>query len=356
VKLFRAPQGPDSGFLFYTMNGKRRAYFDTSATAHALDEPCYVVEPHPPGARLAATGLPIFTLYYANDDDDERKLGTDSKVHFTAPANGPYLVRVTDTRGQGGERFAYRLVIREAKPDFNVTLDGANPTVNAGSGQSFSVKADRIDGFDGEIKVDIAGLPPGFTASTPLIIQAGHTEAKGTIHAALDARRPEGSNASMSKVTATGMLGDKAVTKDVNNYGAIKLGDKPKLFVFLEPFGETSSTNQADDAENKTLELTVAPGQTIPARLRVKRNGHDDLITFTVENLPHGVIVDNIGLNGVLIPKGDDERRIFLTAAKWVPETDRLCYALENQAGKQTSVPVMLHVRKPGPKGTASAQ
>jgi len=354
VKLFRAPQGPDSGFLFYTINGKRRSYFDSSPTAHALDEPCYVVEPHPPGAKLAATGLPIFTLYYANDDDGERKLGADSKLLFAAPADGPYLVRVTDTRGQSGERFAYRLVIREARPDFEVTLEGANPTVNAGSGQAFSVKADRIDGFDGEIKVDITGLPDGFAASTPLVIQAGHTEAKGVIHAALDAPKPEATNATMSKVTATGTLSGKLVTKEVNNLGAIKLGDKPKLFVFLEPYSESASNNT--NIPNKTLELTIAPNQTIPARLRVERNGHEDLITFTVENLPHGVIVDNIGLNGVLIPKGDNERQIFLTAAKWVPETDRLCYALENQAGKQTSAPLMVHVRKPGSKGTASAK
>jgi hypothetical protein len=76
--------------------------------------------------------------------------------------------------------------------------------------------------------------------------------------------------------------------------------------------------------------------------LRIKRNGHDDLVTFTVENLPHGVIVDNIGLNGVLIPKGENERDIFLSSQRWVPETDRWCYAIAGQAGKQTSVPVML--------------
>src|SRR4030095_14868519 len=96
VKLFRAPQGPDSGFLFYSSNGKRRAYFDTSATSHANDEPCYIVEPHPLGAKLVASGLPVFTLYYANDDDGERKLGTDSKLHFTAPADSAYLIRVRD--------------------------------------------------------------------------------------------------------------------------------------------------------------------------------------------------------------------------------------------------------------------
>ena len=107
VKLFRMPQGPDSDMLFYTSNGKRRAYFDTSATAHALDEAAYVVEPHPPGAKLVANGLPVFPLYYANDDDGERKLGSDSKLFFTAPADGAYLIRVTDARGYSGERFVY---------------------------------------------------------------------------------------------------------------------------------------------------------------------------------------------------------------------------------------------------------
>jgi len=139
--------------------------------------------------------------------------------------------------------------------------------------------------------------------------------------------------------------------------GAIKLGAKPKLFVALEPYGE-SATNGYDPAQiaAQPLELTIAPGQTIPAWLKVHRNGHDDLINFKVENLPHGVIVDNIGLNGVLIPKGQNERQIFINAAKWVPETDRPCYAITDQVDRQTSLPVMLHVRKPGSKLAAHAK
>jgi hypothetical protein len=347
VKLFRAPQGPDSGFLFYSSNGKRRAYFDTSATSHANDEPCYIVEPHPLGAKLVASGLPVFTVYYANDDDGERKLGTDSKLHFTAPADSAYLIRVRDSRGSNGERFTYRLVLREAKPDFTVTLNGANPEVNIGSGKAFSASAERSDGFDGEITLDITGLPPGFSVSTPLVIQAGHSSAAGTINADMDALPPNETNATMSKVTATALVNGKTVIKEVTNFGKIKLGDKPKLYVALEPDSAAPSASQTAANPDKPLEITIAPGQTVPAWLRIKRNGHDDLVTFTVENLPHGVIVDNIGLNGVLIPKEQNERQIFLNAAKWVPETDRLCYAIENQAGRQTSVPVLLHVRKP---------
>src|SRR5690606_17216480 len=41
VRLFRAPRGPDSGFLFYEGDGgKRLLYFDTTATVHAVEEPC----------------------------------------------------------------------------------------------------------------------------------------------------------------------------------------------------------------------------------------------------------------------------------------------------------------------------
>jgi hypothetical protein len=348
------PQGPDSDMLMFTSAGKRRAYFDTSAVAHALDEQGFIVVPQPPGTKLAALGLPVFTLHYENDDDGERKLGSDSKLHFTAPTNGSYLVRVTDTRGHGGDTYAYRLIAREARPDFTVTLSGANPAVSPGSGQSFTLNAERLDGFDGEIRVDITGTPPGFSVSTPLVIEAGHTEAKGSIHAALDAPRTNDTNAAPTKVAATAMVNGITVTKSVNSLGTIKLGEKPKLYVSLEPYSE-GGTNHFDPAmaPSQPLELTIAPGQLIPAWLKIRRNGHKDLVTFFAENLPHGVIVADIGLNGVLIPKGENERKIFFSADKWVPEQDRLFYMIEQQAGKQTSLPVLLKVRRASPKESA---
>lgn len=331
VRLFRMPQGPDSGFNFYAINGKRRNYFDTSATAHANEEPCYIVHPHPPGARLVPNGLPVFPIYFVNDDDADRKLGTDSKLYFSGPADGIYHVRVTDTRSFGGDRFLYELTIRPAQPDFTVTLNGTNPTIAPGSGQSFSVVADRIDGFEGEIEIDISNLPAGFTASHPLVIQAGHTSALGTINAALDAVKPEAGH--VGKIKARATINGQTITKEVNGFGRLNLAEKATVYVTLEP-------------DAKAAEITIAPGQTVPAWLKVRRNGHDDLLTFSVDNLPHGIIVDNIGLNGVLIPKGENERAIFFSAAKWVPETDRLCYAICNEAGRQTSLPVLLKVRK----------
>jgi hypothetical protein len=346
------PHGPDSGFQFYSVGGKRYCYFDTSGIDHALDEPCYVVEPHPPGTKLVPNGLPVFPLYYANDDDGERKLGRDSRVLFTVPSDGPYLVRVTDSLGKSGERFAYRLSVREAKPDFKVTLNGANPTVPSGSGQEFSFTTERIDGFEGDIKIEISGLPSGFVASTPIVIQAGHFTANGTICAAIDAKNPE--EMSPAKITATAFVDGKKVVKEVNNFGKIKLGDKPKLVVALEPYVERETNFVTRSISDQPLEITIAPGQTVPAWLKIKRDGHEELVTFSVENLPHGVIVDNIGLSGVLIPKGENQRQIYLRAAKWVPETDRLAYCQAKQAGNPTSLPVLIHVRKATAGQTAS--
>jgi hypothetical protein len=348
-KIFRMPQGPDSGFQFYSAGGKRRNYFDTSPVAHALDEPAYIVEPHPPGSTIAPNGLPVFTVYHANDDGADRSIGSDSRLLFTPPRDGKYLVRVTDTRGLGGDRFSYRLLVRPAKPDFKVTLTGVDPTVNPGAGKDFTVVATRIDGFDDDIRVEITGLPPGFSALTPLVIQAGHLQAKGTINASADASPPGEAEAKATKVTASASISGQQLTKEVNNLGKITLGPKPKLLVAIEPYNEQLTNFVERSTADKPLEITIAPGQSIPAWLKIKRNGHEDLVTFTIENLPHGVIVDNIGLNGVLIPKGQDARRIFLTAAKWVPEVDRLCFAKAAQAETPTSLPVLLHVRKPAP-------
>ncbi|HVX62833.1 MAG TPA: c-type cytochrome domain-containing protein [Pirellulales bacterium] len=329
VKVFRMPQGPDSDMQFYTLGGLRRCYFDTSATSHALGDPIYTVEPHAPDDKLVPNGLPVFPLYYANDDESRRTLGRDSRLTFTAPADGAYLVRVSDVRNFGGDRFVYRLSVREPKPDFQIKLADVNPTVNVGGGRRLTFRAERSDGFEGDIMIDIAGLPQGFRVSSPIVIQAGHVEARAVLYAAEDAVAPPPEAWKGVVLTARGEIGGQNVTKEVNSLGQVKLETKPSVVVRLEP-----------------AELTIAPGTTITATLKVERNGFKDRISFDADNLPHGVIVDNIGLNGVLIPEGQTERQIFLTCAKWVENLDRPFHAVASNAGAQASPPVMLHVRR----------
>lgn len=329
VKIFRLPQGPDSEIVFYSRNGRRRCYFDTSATAHPLDAPLYTVQPYPPGTTLVPNGLPVFTLHYANDDDGERRLGRDSRLTFTAPQDGEYLVRVTDVRGFGGDRFAYRLMVRKPQPGFRVSLANPNPTVHAGSGRRLSFVAERIDGFEGEIVLNISGLPPGFAVSGPLSIQEGHVECRAVLTAAADAQPPPPEAWQSVNVTASAWIDGAEVVQQVGSLGQVTLAPKPQVIVRIEP-----------------AELVIEPGTTITAQLKIERNGYDDLVTFEADNLPHGVIVDNIGLNGVLIRAGETERTIFLTASRWLSELSRPFHMVEQQQGGQASPPVMLHVRR----------
>lgn len=348
VKLWHYPRGPDSGFMLYPGRGTRFTFFDTTPASHPLQEPCYIVEPHPPGTKLLPNGLPVFPLYYENDDDSERELGTDSRLLFTAPEDGNYLVRIGDARGFAGPDFKYDLTIRPRHQNFKVTLAGENPTVNAGSGKEFTLNLDRIDGFVGEVRVEILDLPAGFHAASPILIEAGQNQALGTIFADTDAPHPTEDNAKSSRIKATATINGATVEQQVGSLGEIKLAEKPKLLVrILTSDGAVESVGSLDHP----VELTIAPGETITARVLVERNGFDGRVSFgnadAGRNLPHGVYVDNIGLNGLLIVEGQNERTFFLTAAKWVPETTRAFHLLARVEGNQATLPVILHVRRP---------
>lgn len=345
-RLHMYPRGPDSGFQVYPGSGSRYAYFDTTPNSHALHEPCYIVEPFAPGTQLLPNGLPVFKLYCQNDDEGFRKLGKDSRLTFTAPANGEYLVRVRDTRGFQGADYKYKLTVRAPRPDFKVSVGGANPKVAAGSGREIKFSVDRIDGYDGEVRIDISNLPPGFVATSPVVIQAGQVSAFATINAVADAKALAEDVAKQTKVVATAEINGQHVTHQVAHLGKIELEEKPSLIVQLLPADQSVVVK---NVPGETLELEIKPGQTIQAKVKVERNGFAGRIEFgkadAGRNLPHGLYVDNIGLNGLMIVEGQSERDFYITAAKWVPETSRLFYLKASAQGGRTSTPVIIHVR-----------
>ncbi len=335
-RLFRAPRGPDSEYDLYAMNGSRRCYFDTSAVDHALGEPVYIVEPYAPGTRLADNGLPVFPVYYSNDDDAARKLGRDSRLTFTAPADGDYLVRVTDTRGYSGADFKYSLTVRRPKPDFAVSLNPRSFKLPAGGGERLIVALDRIDDFEGEVRVDFAGVPAGYHVTSPLVIEKGLVEARGTINADADAKPAPAGAWQACKATATARIGGREVVKQLSPV-EVTLAPPPKLVVRLR-------SDSGSDADGSPEELVIEPGQSVTALLQIERHGYTGEMRCEIENLPHGVIVDNIGLNGIMVRAGENERQVFLSAAKWVQPTERLIHAVADREGSQTSRPISLRV------------
>jgi hypothetical protein len=68
--------------------------------------------------------------------------------------------------------------------------------------------------------------------------------------------------------------------------------------------------------------------------------GHD-----AGRNLPHGVYVDNIGLNGLLIVEGQTEREFFITADDWVRETTAHFHIKASPEKGIVSNPLILQVK-----------
>jgi hypothetical protein len=186
VRVERLPNGPDEDTMFDAFSGQRTAYFDTTPEAHAVDQPAYKVQIHPPGTKFTPNGLPVVRLYYRNDDGGPG-YGKDSLVHFTAPADGDYIARIADVRGAGGDNFAYRLTIRPPHPDFRLSVTPRNPNVPAGGCIPVTVTAMRMDGLDTPIEVQLPDLPSGLHA-TKGVVAAGQVSATLLLSADANAR------------------------------------------------------------------------------------------------------------------------------------------------------------------------
>ncbi len=228
-----------------------------------------------------------------------------------------------------------------------MTVHNGGPTVNAGSGKEFRITAQRIDHFEGPIRVDISGLPPGFAVTTPIVIEEGQIEAFGVITATADAPMPTPENASTTTVTATATILGQEVTQDAGNLGEIKLAEVPKLLARI--VARDGGAIPIATHENGLLEFEMHPGETITLGVVLERNGFDGVVGFGTagagRNLPFGVYIDNLGLNGLLLLDGQTEREFFVTASPWVEPQSRLFFINAGAEGGQTSQPVLLHIR-----------
>jgi hypothetical protein len=103
--------------------------------------------------------------------------------------------------------------------------------------------------------------------------------------------------------------------------------------------------------------VVIHPGERVSMTLAVDRTpAFSGRVPIDVKNLPQGVRVLNIGLNGVLITEKQVERSVFLQADPWVQPTTRPFYAVAKaeSAGTEDSSPPIELVVAPATGETAS--
>ena len=340
TRLWMYPRGPDSGYNVYPNEGDRWTYFGTSHTTHALGEPAYVVRPLVGDGAHVANGLPIFEVHYENDDDPTRLAGKNSRLIFTVPEDGAYTVRVSDTRGDGGDGYGYRLAIRPARPAFKASTEKPNPEIRRGAGREVVVRVDRFDEFDGPVTFELQDLPKSLVSSFPVTIERGQRYAVGTIWAAESAEPWDGDVA--PKVVARADVQGKMILQQVGDLGVLKLGDQPSVVPSIQP-----TDRELGFSDSWTLQ--VQRGKSVSARVIVRRKeGFAGQVSFGKENAgrnaTHGVYVDNIGLNGLLVRHGENERGFVLTADPIAELGKRPFFLRAEVDGNVTTYPITVEV------------
>ncbi len=341
TRLFMHPRGPDSGFDVYPGEGNRWTYFGTSHITHALGEPAYIVRPLADGEEPTANGLPVFDVYYENDDDPMRKSERISRLLFVAPENGSYTVRITDTRGEGGADYRYSLTLRAAEPSFAAKIDPIKPAIPRGGGREFKVSVDRLDGFEDEVTFDVDGLPDDVISNFPLTIEAGQRSALGMVYLPADAKGWDGTMS--PKVTASAMVLGRRVERSVGSLGELTvMQETPGALVTLIPSDRVV-------AAGESWTLTVRRGETVSAKVILDRTeAFNNEVSFGKEdagrNVTHGVYVDNIGLNGLLALEGQTEREFFITADPVAKLGKRAFFLKAIVADDITTQPIIIDV------------
>jgi hypothetical protein len=332
LRVLELPKGPDEDTFFAHFRGERLSFQDTTAEAHALLRPVYKVEVLPPGTPVSPNGLPVFDIGYRNDDGGPM-YGKDSRLEFTAPATGTYYIRLTDSRGTGSPRHAYRLTVAAPVPDYELFVSPANPNVPRGGRVPVTVFAWRRDGFDGPIDVTLAGLPDGVTATRGTILP-GESSVSVTLSA---------TDAAADMLTPLKVLGRATVGGRVVEHEA-------------RPEEKVSVVSLATPPDVHVVSVTpdvveLAPGGRARVTTKIARaNGFTGRVPLSVNNLPFRVTVPDIGLNGILITEDQDSRTFEIVAddnASPVEQTLYVTARVETNGGtssEHTSTPIRIRV------------
>jgi len=227
---------------------------------------------------------------YAYDGPPFDGGSTDILGKLEIKETGNYRILLSDLFGgtRREPQNAYRLVVRKAQPDFAVAAWGLHMelrngdrnalskplALRAGSTVALEVVTVRRDGFDGEIQLNITGLPNGVTAQG-LTIPAGKMRGIVLLTAASDA--PTG--VADATLTATAIVSDQMVTQPVHlaqmawpivdSWGEIP---SPRLLEGMPVSVTTSETAPITlaTAEKKAFEVKAGEKLTLPLSLTLR--------------------------------------------------------------------------------------
>ncbi len=223
-----------------------------------------------------------------NDDAS----GPDARIEFDAKKDTDYLLHLRDLTDRGGDRFGYRMVVRQpdVAPDFSVRTGSGRVRLHQGSWLAVRCDVARRNGYDGIVRVGATALPPGVSV-IPFTVGSGSDA--GWILLGATENAP-GMNFPL-RLHATGELGGRAVSRDV------QLAEAGWLTLLLPaPFSVDVGQASAAVQQNASVALDIAV---------VRQAGFEGEIKVIAEG-PSGVNVPPL-----VLPAGKSRGQLSLNAA-----------------------------------------
>ncbi len=243
---------------YFRFRAAKGDVIDVQAFAYRIGSPLDTVV-----AVLDSTG----EVLAANDDDETH----DSRVRVTIPADGEYVVRISDKKKGGGPAFLYRLEL--SRPTVGLTVFLPAPVRKSQDRQAIAVpRGNRVmaylgvrrDGFEGPVTLTPGQLPPGVKATfgtipaseylVPVLFEAAADAPIGgrliELNAVGDSARSTIHGSFRQQVNMTPGPGDSA-------FQAVTLSRLAVVVTEEEPFSVALVPPSCPFAVDSALDLTV---------------------------------------------------------------------------------------------------
>ncbi len=261
----------------------------------------------------------------------------DARLRFEAPESGRYAIHLRNQSAQDDPGLTYVLSVLPEQPDFRLfahprfqdSTDQNAPAelrqlhLRRGSTVAITVDVDRRHGFQGEISVNVQGLPPGVRSDAIIIPPGGNS---GML--VLECGNNAPAATANLRIQGTARIGNGTVTHEAK-YGTLVFPARPNDRNAPRPVVRVCSG----------LELTVSDAEASPTRINLDGDGKE---TFRV--VRHGTLEIPVSLER---PEGH-EAEVNFTAVGLPP-------AIEAQplkvSGKEATGKLTLTAKDNSPSG-----
>ncbi len=247
------------------------------------------------------------------ESSDDAQGSVDPYLEFTAKEDGTHTIRIYDHLRSGSDIHQYRIEVTEKQPEIGLSLKELRrdqamvAPVPAGGATGMVVQTQR-SGYNGEIDLELEGLPDGITATT-FPVPSGRNEIPVLLTADKDAELA----ASLFDIIGSGDEDDFSLTGDFRQEHKLVLGQNRRHMWSYDTERAAAAVTEPAPFEIELIQpkTPIVRRGSKNLKVRIKRDeGFDKTVSLRTLYNPPGVGINNSRKIG----EGKSEATIPITA------------------------------------------